>query len=54
VPAPSILIPVEQIVDDACQPPEEGFSGFTWNRKSRLWIQWLDGRAVGANALVGD
>lgn len=53
-PLPAIMIPIDQILDASCRPPEERFSGFTWNRKTRLWIQWLEGRAVGANALVGD
>ena len=53
-PVPSVLIPLDQVVDAGCRPPEARFTGFTWNRKARLWVQWLEGRAVGANALVGD
>lgn len=53
-PVPSVLIPLDQVVDAGCRPPEPRFTGFTWNRKTRLWVQWLEGRAVGANALVGD
>ncbi|WP_020475313.1 site-2 protease family protein [Zavarzinella formosa] len=53
-PIPSIMIPMDQIVDETCKPPDERFTGFTWNRKARLWIQWLEGKAIGANALVGD
>lgn len=53
-PPQAIMIPMDSIIDESCKPPEERFTGFTWNRKARLWIQWLDGQPVGANALVGD
>lgn len=27
-------------------PSQPAFSGFTWDRKARLWIEWRDGRPV--------
>jgi Zn-dependent protease len=30
------------------QPVEPGFSGFTWDTRARVWIEWRDGRPVGA------
>jgi Zn-dependent protease len=30
------------------QPPEPNFSGFTWDRHARVWIEWRDGRPVHA------
>jgi hypothetical protein len=43
-----------EIVTPECEPDEPNFSGFTWNPKARLWIEWHDGRAVSASVLIGD
>jgi Zn-dependent protease len=49
-----LLVPMDQIVTPDCLPDEPNFSGFTWNARARLWIEWRDGEPVGANALIGD
>ncbi len=49
-----VMIPMDQIVTADCRPDEVDFTGFTWNDKARLWIEWRDGQPVSANALIGD
>jgi hypothetical protein len=49
-----LMIPIDQVVTQECLPDEPNFSGFTWNARARLWIEWRDGEPVGANALIGD
>jgi Zn-dependent protease len=49
-----VLIPMTEIVTSDCRPDEPNFSGFTWNPKARLWIEWHDGQAVSASVLIGD
>jgi hypothetical protein len=51
---PAALVPMDQIVTPDCRPDEPNFTGFTWNARARLWIEWRDGQPVGANALIGD
>jgi Zn-dependent protease len=53
-PAPAVLVPMDQIVTADCRPAEPHFTGFTWNPRARLWIEWRDGQPVSANALIGD
>jgi hypothetical protein len=53
-PAPAVLVPMDQIVTPDCRPAEPHFTGFTWNARARLWIEWRDGQPVSANALMGD
>lgn len=53
-PSPAVHVPMEQVVTPDCQPDEPNFTGFTWNARARLWIEWRDGQPVGANALIGD
>jgi Zn-dependent protease len=53
-PAPAVLVPMDQIVTADCRPAEPHFTGFTWNARARLWIEWRDGEPVSANALIGD
>ena len=53
-PAPAAVVPVDQIVTPECRPDEPNFTGFTWNARARLWIEWRDGQPVSANALIGD
>ncbi|HVK07635.1 MAG TPA: site-2 protease family protein [Gemmataceae bacterium] len=53
-PGAPVLIPMTEIVTPECEPDEPNFSGFTWNPKARLWIEWHDGRAVSASVLIGD
>src|SRR5438270_4930752 len=45
-PAPAVLVPMDQIVTADCRPAEPNFSGFTWNARARLWIEWRDGQPV--------
>src|SRR5262249_7499141 len=35
-------------LDKSVQPPEPQFSGFTWDRKAGVWIEWREGRPVQA------
>lgn len=51
---PSALVALTEVVTPDCQPDEPNFTGFTWNARARLWIEWRDGRPVSANALIGD
>jgi len=53
-PTPAVMVPMDQIVTADCRPSEVNFTGFTWNARARLWIEWRDGQAVCANALIGD
>lgn len=53
-PAPAVLVPMDQIITADCRPTEPHFTGFTWNARARLWIEWRDGQPVSANALIGD
>ena len=53
-PAPAVMVPMDQIVTPDCRPAEPNFTGFTWNARARLWIEWRDGQPVSANALIGD
>jgi stage IV sporulation protein FB len=53
-PAPAVMVPMDQIVTADCRPTEPDFTGFTWNPRARLWIEWRDGQPVCANALIGD
>jgi Zn-dependent protease len=53
-PAPAVMVPMDQIVTPDCRPSEPRFTGFTWNARARLWIEWRDGQPVSANALMGD
>jgi Zn-dependent protease len=51
---PATFIPIDELLTPDCRPDEAGFTGFTWNARARLWIEWRDGRPVSANALLGD
>jgi hypothetical protein len=51
---PKTLVPLDQVVTPDCRPDEPDFTGFTWNARARLWIEWRDGQPVSANALIGD
>jgi len=52
--APAAFVPSDQLLTPDCRPDEPGFTGFTWNSRARLWIEWRDGRPVSANAMLGD
>lgn len=52
--APPMLTPVEQLINQQCQPQDEAFTGFTWNPHLRLWIEWRNGEPIRANALIGE
>lgn len=53
-PAPAVMVPMDQIVTAESRPSESNFTGFTWNSRARLWIEWRDGQPISANALIGD
>jgi Zn-dependent protease len=38
-------------IDPASYPARPGFSGFTWDARNRLWVEWRDGRPVGGVAV---
>jgi len=52
--SPTMFVVMDSIVTADCRPKEADFSGFTWNPQARLWIEWRHGRAVAANAVLGD
>jgi Zn-dependent protease len=31
---------------DMLEPPEPGFSGYRWEPRAKLWVEWRDGRAI--------
>lgn len=33
-------------VDPQTQPPEPGYTGYTWDSRARIWIEWRDGRPI--------
>jgi Zn-dependent protease len=35
-------------LDRAVQPPEPHFSGFTWDPRASVWIEWRDGQPIQA------
>jgi Zn-dependent protease len=41
-------VPVEVAAAPAWWPTDPGFSGFTWDRRLGVWVEWRDGQAVGA------
>lgn len=36
------------VLDPAAMPNEPNYSGFTWDRRARAWIEWRNGRPVQA------
>lgn len=47
--------PVADPVYEVWERPEDPhFTGFTWDPRARLWVQWTDGRAVHAIAVEGE
>jgi Zn-dependent protease len=50
--APTLITqrPVEWFypLDRTVQPPEPHFSGFTWDPRASVWIEWRDGRPIQA------
>jgi len=44
--------PVEQSVHPA-PPAQPNFSGFLWDPRAGAWIEWRDGRVVGATFVNG-
>ena len=45
-------LPVAQPMDPA-PPAQPNFSGFIWDPRAGAWIEWRDGRAVGAKYVNG-
>jgi Zn-dependent protease len=44
---PPVVRPVEEPLQPVA-PPQAGFSGFTWDPRAGAWVEWRDGRPVGA------
>lgn len=47
--APPIPEPIEVIIPNRgtdAAPPSEAFSGVAWDSRSRVWVQWRNGRPV--------
>lgn len=42
------VIPPDAFLDRSAMPLEPNFSGFTWDRKAGMWIEWRNGRPVHA------
>ena len=51
---PVVLVPIEQVIDESCRPADPNFTGFTYNPRTRLWIEWRDGQPVSASGTLGD
>jgi Zn-dependent protease len=45
---PVDVIPAHQFLDVSAMPNEPNFSGFTWDRRAGVWIEWRNGRPVHA------
>lgn len=45
---PVDVLPVRTFMDVSAVPAEPDFSGFTWDRRARVWIEWRHGRPVHA------
>lgn len=45
---PVDVVPAHQFLDVSALPAEPSFSGFTWDRRAGVWIEWRDGRPVHA------
>jgi Zn-dependent protease len=48
------IYPIDRMVQPDQRPPEVNFTGFTWNPKLNYWIEWRDGQAIAANAILGE
>jgi Zn-dependent protease len=44
------VIPPDAFLDRSAIPLEPNFSGFTWDRKAGMWIEWRYGRPVHARS----
>ncbi len=44
---PLTVLPADE-VEATARPVEAGFNGFTWDRRVGMWIEWRNGRPVGA------
>ena len=52
--SPAMVLPEDQVVDVDCRPNVPNFTGFTFNPRTKLWIEWKNGEPIGANALIGN
>jgi Zn-dependent protease len=43
---PIDVLPASQFLDVSAYPAEPNFSGFTWDRRAGMWVEWRDGRPV--------
>jgi Zn-dependent protease len=44
---PVTVLPVDHL-EPSAYPAQPNFSGFTWDRRAGVWIEWRDGHPVGA------
>ncbi|HEY1377488.1 MAG TPA: site-2 protease family protein [Gemmataceae bacterium] len=51
-PEPPTVLPADEPMHPAA-PPQPGFSGFTWDPRAGAWVEWRDGRVVGATYVNG-
>ena len=41
------LLPINpSLLQEPVVPVEAGFSGFTWDARARLWIEWRNGQPI--------
>lgn len=48
------MVSLEQLIDPESRPHEPNFTGFTWNSRARIWIEWRNGEPVSASAVLGE
>ncbi len=51
---PISMVSIEKIFDPDSKPIEPNFNGFTWNERTRIWIEWKNGEPVCGSAVLGD
>jgi Zn-dependent protease len=49
---PVTVLPVDHL-EPSAYPAQPDFSGFTWDRRAGVWIEWRNGRPVGACSVGG-
>lgn len=40
------VYPAEEVYDAPIYPARQGFSGFTWDSRAHLWVEWRNGRPI--------
>jgi hypothetical protein len=52
--SPAMVLPEDQVIDIDSRPTVPNFTGFTFNARTKLWIEWKNGEPISANALIGN